>query len=307
MELQQLRYFREVAEQQHVTRAAEKLFVSQSAVSRAVAQLEQELGVALFHRQNRSIILSTQGKQFLASVIQIQNTLAQSVSALKAETSPDTGNVAFGFIGSLGAEIVPRLIETFRRSWPRVQFTLVQHSGEVLLRRLLDGAVDLCFSVPGIFDEKTLQWQHLLDEELVLAVGRNHRLASRKSIAFKSLGEETFLALSAGRTLRTIFDGTCTSAGFSPNIAFEAMDLTTLRGMVGAGLGVALAPAAYSRFRGVTKIRLKEPRPVRPIGIAWVANRYLPPCSINFRTFATLFFQKGAAKNSLPGRAISRS
>ncbi len=290
MELQQLRYFRAAAETQHVTKAAEKLFVSQSAVSRAITQLEEELGVALFHRQGRSILLSAPGKQFLAAITQIQNSLDSAVRAVKESTGAETGTVVCGFLGSLGAETVPHLVEAYRRIWPKVQFTLIQRSGEALLLSLLQGSIDLCLSSPGVFDNPSLTWTHLMDEVLIMAVPKTHRLASRKTVALKDFRDDPFLALSAGRTLRAIFDRACDTAEIKPNIAFEAMDLTTLRGMAAAGLGVALLTPSTSRYKGLVELKLSQPKPVRSIGIARVTNRYLPPCAQNFLLFAEEFF-----------------
>ena len=290
MELQQLRYFRVAAETQHVTKAAEGLFVSQSAVSRAITQLEEELGVALFHRQGRSILLSASGKQFLAAVTQIQNSIDCAVRAVKENTAAETGTVVCGFLGSLGAEVVPQLLEAYRRLWPKVQFTLIQRSGEALLKSLLEGSIDLCLSSPGVFDNPALTWSHLMDEVLVMAVPKAHRLASRRTVALKDFSQDPFLALSAGRTLRAIFDKACQTAAIEPKIAFEAMDLTTLRGMVAAGLGVALLTPSTSRYKGLVEIQLSKPKPVRSIGIARVADRHLAPCSENFLKFAEKFF-----------------
>ncbi len=298
MELQQLRYFRVAAETQHVTKAAEKLFVSQSAVSRAITQLEEELGVALFHRQGRSILLSASGKQFLAAITQVQNALDCAVRAVKETTDAETGTVVCGFLGSLGAEMVPRLVESYRRVWPKVQFTLIQRSGEALLSSLLEGSIDLCLSSPGVFDNVALTWHHLLDEVLVMAVPKAHRLATRKTVALKDFREDPFLALSAGRTLRAIFDKACQAAEVEPKIAFEAMDLTTLRGMAAAGLGVALLTPSSSRYKGLVELELSKPKPVRSIAIAHVTDRYLPPCAENFLLFAEKFFADSRSSTS---------
>src|ERR1700752_1715170 len=130
MELQQLKYFREVAEREHVTRAAEKLFVSQSAVSRAVTQLEEELGVPLFYRQGRAVVLSRYGRVFLEHCIRALNVLESGKRLLCEQTGGESGTVSLGFLHSLGVEMVPRLIKEYRRKHTRIQFALlVQRSG----------------------------------------------------------------------------------------------------------------------------------------------------------------------------------
>jgi len=292
MELQQLKYFREVAKREHVTRAAEKLFVSQSAISRAVSQLEEELGVPLFYRQGRAVVLSPYGRVFLEHVTQALSILENGKRLLSEQTGKESGSVSLGFLHSLGIEMVPRLIKEYRRKHPKIQFTLlVQRSGEMLMKELAAGSIDLCFSVPGMFGQSDVRWNHLLDEKLLIAMPKTHRLAARRSLSMKELSSEPFLALSPEHTLRIIFDKACADASFLPKIAFEGMDVATLRGLIGAGLGIALLPPAPARFAGVVEIKLSPTRPIRALGIGWVEDRYLPASAIEFRKFVVSKFQ----------------
>jgi LysR family transcriptional activator of glutamate synthase operon len=135
MELQQLKYFCEVAKREYVTRTVEKLFVSQSAISRAVTQLEGELGVPLFYRQGRAVVWSPYGRLFLEHVTQALYILEDGKRLLREQTGEESGSVSLGFLHSLGIEMVPRLIKEYRRKHPRIQFTLlVQRSGEMLMK-----------------------------------------------------------------------------------------------------------------------------------------------------------------------------
>jgi LysR family transcriptional regulator, transcription activator of glutamate synthase operon len=291
MELQQLKYFREVAERQHVTRAAEKLFVSESAISRAVTQLEEELGVPLFYRQGRAVVLSPYGRLFLENVTRALGVLESGKRLLREQTEQESGTVSLGFLHSLGIEMVPGLIKEYRRKHPRIQFTLlVQRSGEMLMEELAGGGIDLCLSVPGMFGQSDVRWNHLLDEELLIAMPRTHRLAARRTLSLKELSSEPFLALSPEHTLRIIFDRLCADASFVPKIAFEGMDIATLRGLIAAGLGIGLLPPAPSRFAGVVEVKLSPARPIRPLGIGWIADRYLPASAIEFRKFVVSKF-----------------
>ena len=292
MELQQLKYFREVAEREHVTRAAEKLFVSEYAVSRAVHQLEEELGVPLFYRRGRAIVLSPYGRLFLDHVTRALNVLESGKRLLNEQTGGESGTVSLGFLHSLGIEMVPRLIKEYRRKHPSIQFTLlVQHSGKLLMEELVAGSIDLCLSVPGMFAQSDVAWSHLLDEELLIAMPQSHRLATKRTLNLRELLSEPFLALSPEHTLRIIFDKLCADSLFLPKIAFEGMDVATLRGLIAAGLGIALLPPSPARFPGIVEIKLSQPRPVRPLGIGWVEDRYLPPCAVEFRKYAVSKFQ----------------
>jgi LysR family transcriptional regulator, transcription activator of glutamate synthase operon len=292
MELQQLKYFREVAEREHVTRAAEKLFVSQSAVSRAVTQLEKELGVPLFYRQGRAVVLSRYGRIFLEHSIRALNILESGKRLLCEQTAGESGTVSLGFLHSLGVEMVPRLIKEYRRKHPGIQFTLlVQRSGEMLMKELVAGSIDLCLSVPGMFQQKGIHWKHLLNEELMIALSQTHRLAARRTLNMRELSSEPFLALSPEHTMRIIFDKLCSDASFLPKIAFQGMDIATLRGLIAAGLGIALLPPAPTRFAGIVEIKLSQARPIRPLGLGWVEDRYLPPCAVEFRKFVVSKFR----------------
>jgi len=291
MELRQLKYFREVAERQHVTRAAEKLFVSESAISRAVTQLEDELGVPLFYRQGRAVVLSPYGRLFLENVTRALGVLESGRRLLREQTEQESGTVSLGFLHSLGVEMVPGLIKEYRRKHPGIQFTLlVQRSGEMLMEELAGGGIDLCLSVPGMFGQSDVRWNHLLDEELLIAMPRAHRLAARRTLSLRELSSEPFLVLSPEHTLRIIFDRVCADASFSPKIAFEGMDIATLRGLIAAGLGIGLLPPAPARFAGIVEIKLSPARPIRPLGIGWIADRYLPASAVEFRKFVVSKF-----------------
>ena len=294
MELQQLKYFREVAEREHVTRASENLFVSQSAVSRAVTQLEEELGVPLFYRKRRAIALSPYGRVFLEHVTRALNILESGKQLLSELTGEESGVVSLGFLHSLGVDLVPRLIKEYRRKHPRVQFTLlVQRSGAMLMEELVAGSIDLCLSVPGVFGQSDVRWNHLLDEELLIAMPQTHRLAARRTLNMRELSSEPFLALSPEHTLRIIFDKVCADASFLPKIAFEGMDIATLRGLIAAGLGMGLLPPAPARFAGIVEIKLSPGHLIRPLGIGWVDGRYLPASAIEFRKFVVSKFHGG--------------
>src|ERR1700759_1625830 len=137
-----LRQFAVVAREEHLTRAAELLGVPQPTLSRSIARLEAELGVALFTRPGRSIRLTRHGRQLLAAAGGTLADLAAPLRELAAEADPLSGRVALGFLHTLGPEAVPRLLRDFRGGHPRVRFALVQDSAQGLLTRLRSGDLD---------------------------------------------------------------------------------------------------------------------------------------------------------------------
>lgn len=284
MEWQQLEYFRAVAQRQHVTQAAEALSVSQSAVSRAISQLEEELGVELFDRRGRAVTLNRYGKLFLRYVERSQAELAEGRRALADAAGEERGIVAFGFLHSLGLEVVPNMIRAFRKTHPQITFELHQNAGEALMEKLHDGSIDLCVSVPGLFERDDAVWETFTNDELVAAVPQEHRLANRSSIRLQDLAGEPFIVLKQGHTLRAIVDAACAAAGFTPRIAFEGEESVTARGLVAAGLGVALLPETPGARKGTVDLRVR-PKIVRRLGIAWLPDRYMSAATTRFRDF----------------------
>ncbi|GAA4663363.1 LysR family transcriptional regulator [Streptomyces chumphonensis] len=279
-----LAQFTAVARHEHVTRAARELGVPQSTLSRAMARLEEDLGVALLARRGRSVSLTPAGRTFWASVEKALAAVEQSAEAVRADADPATGKVAFGFLHTLGSETVPGLIRAFRADHPRVRFALVQNYGEAMLDRLRAGTLDLCLTSP-VPDAPDLVARRLDEQRLRLVVPDDHRLARRKRVRLAEAADEAFITLEPGYGMRRIFETLCAEAGFTPRIAFEGEEAETLRGLVAAGLGVALLPPPTVPRPGLVDLTVTAPRAVREIGVAWPADRPDTPPVAAFRTF----------------------
>ncbi|OKK21230.1 LysR family transcriptional regulator [Streptomyces sp. CB00455] len=279
-----LAYFEAVARHEHVTRAAHELGVPQSTLSRAVVRLEQDLGVTLFARTGRTVALTTAGRTFLASAEQALDGIARAAESVRQDADPASGKVAFGFLHTLGSETVPGLIRAFRADHPRVRFSLVQNYGEAMLERLRAGELDLCLTSP-LPVAPGLVARRLDEQRLRLVVPDDHRLASRKRIRLAEAAEETFVTLEPGYGLRRITDDLCAEAGFTPRVAFEGEEAETLRGLVAAGLGVALLPPPAVARPGVVELTVTAPRAVREIGVAWLDGHPDTPPVAEFKRF----------------------
>jgi DNA-binding transcriptional LysR family regulator len=147
----------------------------------------------------------------------------------------------------------------------------------------MSGEIDLCLSSPR-FAEVAVEWLPLWDEELIALVPDSHRLAGRESVDLIELATDPFIALKPGYGLRQTADDLCREAGFAPHIAFEGEEVATLRGLVGAGFGVALVPRE-SRAADVNALPLtvRAPRCSRTFGLSWARGRYLPQGTAAFR------------------------
>ena len=285
-----LRQFVAVAREEHMTRAAESLGIPQPTLSRSIARLEAELGVALFARPGRSIKLTRHGRYLLESSERALLTLTASLERLTGEADPGRGRVALGFLHTLGVEIVPRLLRDFRASYPAVRFALVQGGGQRVLAGLRDGEIDLCLTAP-LPSGPDVHARGLAEQRIDLFVPAGHRLAARGGVPLAAAAAEDFIVMEHGYGLRAITDAMCHEAGFEPRIAFEGEEADTARGLVGAGLGVSLLPVTVSSLADplVVPVRVTAPRAARTVGIAWPADRPLTAPAARFRDFALTY------------------
>ncbi|MFJ9039221.1 LysR family transcriptional regulator [Streptomyces sp. NPDC102406] len=279
-----LAYFAGVARTEHVTRAAQEMQVPQSTLSRAMARLEHDLGVDLFARHGRTVSLTPAGRTFLASVERALGEVEKAAESVRADADPESGKVAFGFLHTMGTETVPALLRAFRADHPRIRFSLVQNYGEAMLERLRAGELDLCLTSP-VPDAPGLVARRLDEQRLRLVVPEDHRLAARKRIRLAETADESFVTLEPGYGLRRITDDLCAEAGFTPRIAFEGEEAETLRGLVAAGLGVALLPPPAVPRPGVVELAVTGQRAVREIGVAWLDGHPDTPPVAAFKKF----------------------
>ncbi|MCK7623046.1 LysR substrate-binding domain-containing protein [Streptomyces sp. RS10V-4] len=286
-----LAQFAAVARHEHVTRAAHELGMPQPTLSRALVRLEDDLGVTLFARHGRTLSLTPAGHAFRTAAERALADLERATEAVRADTDPAAGKVAFGFLHTLGTETVPGLLRAFRADHPGIRFQLVQNYGEAMIERLRAGDLDLCLTSP-VPDYPDLVARRLDEQKLRLVVPDDHPLARRKRIRLAEAAGELFVTLEPGYGLRRITDALCAEAGFTPRVAFEGEEAETLRGLVAAGLGVALLPPPAVPRPGVAELTVTAPRAVREIGVAWLDGRVDPPPVAAFKKF--LLSRRGA-------------
>jgi DNA-binding transcriptional LysR family regulator len=271
-----LHQFVAVARAEHMTHAAESIGIPQSTLSRGVARLEADLGVALFVRAGRTVRLTRDGRTLLRHAERALAELGNGAREILGDADALHGRVGLAFLTTLGSSAVPRLLRDFRARHPDVRLDLVQGAHALLLERLRTGDVDLALTSP-LPAEPGLAAEPIDEEELRLAVPAGHRLAGRRGgVALAEAARETFVRFLPGFGLRATVDAWCREAGFVPRVAFEGGDAETLRGLVGAGLGVALLPMARPA-PGVVELPITEPRTVRTIGVVWSRDRALTP------------------------------
>jgi DNA-binding transcriptional LysR family regulator len=279
-----LALLRAVAAEGHLTRAAQRVGIPQPTASRWLAELAEQVGAPVVLRDGRGIRCSRLGELLAAGAEQALAALETACRVVVEQADPTGGLVVLAFLHTMAESRVPELLRAFRTDHPGVRFTLRQGAHEDTLGWLRTGAADLALTSPVPADPD-VESARVAEQELVVAVPAGHRLAGRRGLRLSELAGESFVGLKQGYGLRRITDELAAAAGFTPELAFEGEEADTLRGLVAAGLGVAVLPVAERALPGeVVEVSL-IPRATRRIGLVWAAGRPLAPAATAFREF----------------------
>lgn len=295
MELRQMKYFIEVARHEHVTKAAEKLHVAQSAVSRQIAKLEEELGAQLFVRSGRNVKLTPIGKMFLNRIESAIAEIDKAILEVKEYLDTESGEIRIGFPHSLAAYTMPNVVSAFRAEYPNIKFQLMQGTVTKMIDDMIEGELDIAFVSPVPTDHPEIEGHVFFTEEMLAILPHDHHLADHKSIRLIQLEDEPFVMFRPGFMMRKIVVDACAQAGFEPEIAFEGEDSVAIRGLVAAGLGVGILPSVTLAGKGsesVAKVKIREPRITRTVGFITPRNRELTPNEKLFQDFLWEYYQK---------------
>lgn len=249
MELRQLQHFVAVAEEQHFTRAAQRVNIVQSALSTSIRQLEAELDAKLFVRSTRQVRLTSAGRVFLDKARAALAAIRDARDAVAAVQGLKRGMLSIGTVQSLPAFLdLPSLLARFHGQHPGVEVRLCQGSSFHLLEQIRSGQLDLAF-LPLCEPPSDIETAMIACEALVVACAPGHALAGRNEVPFELLKDEPFVDFEPHWGTRRLVDRGFIEAGVERRIAFEVSDLDTLLELVGRGLGIALLPEAIAEAR----------------------------------------------------------
>ena len=272
MNLRDLRYLVALAEHRHFGRAAEASFVSQPTLSTQIRKLEEELGVALFERAPRKVMLTPVGREIVERARKVLADVDQLAEIARRSQDPEAGTVRLGLFPTLGPYLLPHVLPGLRERFPRLEFLLVEDKTDALLERLRDGRLDAAVLALPLADEQ-LHAELLFDEPFVLATPAGHPLAGRGPLAVDDLDEQRLLLLEEGHCLREQALDVCRLAGAGER-DFRATSLETLRQMVAAGVGSTLLPVLAVQppvpgLPGVQLVPFKGEPPFRRVALVW--------------------------------------
>ncbi|UGX85817.1 LysR family transcriptional regulator [Phyllobacterium meliloti] len=255
IDLRRLRAFVALAEEGHVTRAAERLGMQQPPLTRLLQSLEADLGVLLMHRLPRGVRPTEAGKVLLDEA-RIILARADGVAAMVHRAARgEQGHLAIGFTSSAALHpIVPKMLRAFRENLPQVSVSLEEAGTAELVDALLHERLDAAFIRSPVGRTPGLRIDSVLEEPMLVALPVGHRLAtdSASRLLLTELASEPFILYrrSAGPGLYDTILTACREAGFSPVVAQEAPRLTATLSLVAAGFGISLVPASMQRLGG---------------------------------------------------------
>lgn len=282
LDLRRLRQFVSVAETLHFGRAATALSMAQPPLSRAIRSLEEELGVALFERNKKRVLLSDAGRALLPEaklLLAAANRLADTARNAAGGTQ---GELALAFVSIVDYSFLPLLLRKFTGALPGVRVSLNEATTDVQLAWLGQGKIDVGILLGPLVDApsggkapETLVYQRLQTEALVLALPDSHAQAqSAAPISLARFASEAFISFprQAAPRLHDAITGACSEAGFSQRVVQEAIQMQTIISLVSAGMGVALVPESLMSLQrpGVVYRKLRGQRKaVLEVGLAW--------------------------------------
>ncbi|SFB21469.1 DNA-binding transcriptional regulator, LysR family [Cohnella sp. OV330] len=278
MDIRHLEAVAEIAKRGSFTRAADALHVAQPTLSKAVIQLEEELGVLLFSREGKRPRLTEAGE----AVLRYGGPILAQMDALHRELTDlaelRQGTLRLGLPPMAGSNFFPGVIGEYRRQYPGVAVRLSEAGAnrldEDLRAGLLDVGVLLTPTDDAFYDSFIV-----IDDRMKVVLPAGHRLADRPSLALAELAEEPFVLFRADFTLHGRITAACAAAGFRPNIVAESSQWDFIGQMVGEGLGIALLPAticAQLRPELVRTLELAPPGLPWQLVMAWRREGYLP-------------------------------
>jgi DNA-binding transcriptional LysR family regulator len=257
MELRHLRYFIAVAAEGNFTRAAKKLGIGQPPLSQQIKSLEHELGVELLRRTAYGAELTPAGEAFRIEAQRVLEGAERATRAAQRAARGETGHLRIGFTGSAAFNpIVPALIHRFKRQYPCVDLSLEEANTANLLQGLADERLDAVFFRPARIPPQGVRMHRLADEPMKIVLPSTHPLARKKRLPLTALANEPFVFVpgSAGATIYDEVVRACIEAGFSPQLAQPAPQVSSVVNLVAAGLGVSIVPVS------IAQVLLKEVR-----------------------------------------------
>jgi len=272
MNLRQIHQFVALAETGNFHKAAEQMHMAQPPLSVSIRKLEEEMGGALFSRTSTGVLLTAAGRAMLADAREAIFHAQQCQQSVADALHGEGGLLRIGFVGSATYSLLPRIIPSFRKNYPKIDLELAESTTATILDKLAARELDVGLVRFPVLHHGVFQFTTLEQDEFVVAVSAHSDLAQLASIPLSQLATEPFImyAQAAVPNLFAVAVLRCQQSGFAPRVAQEAVQVQTIVSLVESGLGVALVPGVAKKYAnsGVKFLSLSDNVDSLKIGIA---------------------------------------
>lgn len=280
-DLNDLQAFRAVAEMGSFRKAAESIHLSQPAFSRRIEKLEEALGVRLLDRTTRSVSLTAVGREFDRKVQALLTDLDATLLGIRGVAATRMSEVTVAGVPSTVYYHLSQVVSRYHQRYPRVRVRIIDASAGDVLAAVSGGEADFGLNFIG-GQEPEIEFRTLLEERFVAAVRRDHELARRRKVSWSELANHDFISVSRSSGNRLLIDQALAGLAQRPQSIFEAQHVTTLLGLVEAGLGVAAVPSLAMpgpRHPLLVSVPLVDPVITRKVGLIRRKGRALAPAA----------------------------
>lgn len=281
MDIRQLRYFLAIAEEENITKAAEKLHMSQPPLSQQLKIIEDELGVTLIERSTRKIQLTDTGKILRHRAEQMIGLMETTIKELKDINEGVKGTLSIGTVSSSGATLLPERIRSFHEEYPGINFQIWEGDTYRVLELLNSGVIEIGI-IRTPFNSEIYESICLPNEPMVAASSNLYWEENEKSICLNKLSDKQLIV---DRRFEKIIVEACQKLGFEPKILCRSDDARSILLWASTGIGVAIVPKAAVGLIPSTNLLYKEinqPSLETKTAIIWMRDRYLSSASRHF-------------------------
>lgn len=299
MNLQQLYYFKAIAEEEHYTRAAEKLRITQPSLSYAMSELERELGAPLFRKSGRNIALTQYGSAFLQYANRSLQELENGKLRVREMMNPEAGTIVLSHASSMGTNFIPFIIRRFYEITGNrnIHFEFEQRPTWETVALFERGQIDLGFG--SFVQNDDMCFHPLYSEEMVVVVSQQHPLAEKDGVYLNEIVQEELITWDKRCATRPEIDAIFARAKLKPKIAYEVFDETMITGIAAMGLGFGIVPRILgTEYRNVKTLKIKDFSVTRTMYMIWPKNNGLMPAAEAFRQFVMLNMPGGYEANA---------
>jgi DNA-binding transcriptional LysR family regulator len=311
MEIRQLRAFMAIADARTFTAAAQRIHYTQAALSMQIKQLEREVGVPLFTRMPRRVVLTEAGERLISRAQHILREHDAALAELAELAGAKHGRLRLGSAsGMVSADSLPAILKRLRRAHPHAEVSVTSGTSEELVKKILAGETDAAFiSLP--VQARSVVTELLSQDQLVAIASPRHALAGQRVVsAFALAGEKLILGERGGNTRRLI-DEFFAEAGLKPTVAMELSRQAAIKNMVAADMGVGIVPLSVVRDeveRGrLVRWWIEGARINWEMGLARLSGGYLSPVSQTFIELCREHFSAAAPASEPKRRAAKKA